>query len=674
MKHLEKHRPAVSSALARTLLRFAAAGMLGTVRIFGTAPFALGFIAASGGGGTGLAALAGAVAGAAVCMDFSHLLRLIAVGILLFSAATSLAGTRLLKRPLFYPVLCAFLTAAVELIYLLGGDADAVETAQCFTCIALVGLSAYYFPAAEEFLHPDSPRSLLAHLCLLACLIMALQNIPLPLGLSFSTVGATVFSMVLGFLNGPLVGTAAGLGIGLLLDLTRGGNNLFFTAGCALSAFFLGFQRHTGKLLSAALYGVVLLFFLMPQSAPLRLSPGLEFLCAALIFLLLPLKKKGGKYLDSTEENAAEGRLRTQLAETALAFEELSMSFPRLNDSEENPSVLFERTAEQVCSKCSLADTCWERDYQASYDAFNNASGAMLKRGRAEPTDFPVYFSSRCTHFPAFLAQLNAELVGYLQRRQYRSRLHAAHRLAQGQYSELAELLSRTAAADAAAANAKAGLVYQVGAALRPKKGESISGDSIRSFESDDGHYLFLLLSDGMGTGPAAQKESNTAVRLLERFLRAGIPAEAALKTLHSAMTLRSEENGCFTTIDLFSLDLFTGDAALYKYGAAPSYLREGNTVRRVRSVSLPAGLGEPESAPDITRLSLSPGTVLLLISDGLAETEEDRWLTNLLRQWTGHDPQSLTALILCDSLDHGGENDDCAVMVLVLPDDREKV
>ena len=675
MKHLKQRRSIVSLPLTRTLLRFLTAGFLSAGRVFSVqSPFALGFIAASGGSLPGLAALAGAIAGAALSMDFSALLRLSAIGILLFSAATSLAGTKLMERHLFYPVLCSFLTGSVELIYLINGNANAVETAQCFSCITLVGLAACYFPAAEDFLHFDTPGKKLSHLCLLACLIAALQHIPLPLDLSFGCIGGALFSMVIAFLHGPLVGTAAGLGMGLLLDLTRGGNNLFFTAAYGLASFFLGFQRHTGKLLSAALYGVVLLFFLMPLSAPLRLSPAYEFLLAAVIFLALPLKKQGGKYLDSSIEGDADAHLRTRLTEAARAFEELSMSFPRLSDTSENPSVLFERTAEQVCSKCSLADTCWEREYQASYDAFNNASAAMLLRGRAEAADFPQYFASRCTHFPAFLAQLNAELSAYLQRQQYRSRLTATQRLAQGQYSDLAELLSRTAAASTAAAPTRTSLVYRVGAAARPKKGESISGDSIRSFESDDGHYLFLLLSDGMGTGLAAQKESNTAVRLLERFLRAGIPAEAALKTLHSAMTLRSAETGCFTTVDLLSLDLYSGDAVLYKYGAAPSLLREGKAVRRIRSVNLPAGLNEPESVPERTELSLAPDTVLLLVSDGLVETEEDRWLTALLRDWTGHDPQSLTALILCDSLDHGGENDDCAVMVLTLPNDLEKV
>ena len=76
-----------------------------------------------------------------------------------------------------------------------------------------------------------------------------------------------------------------------------------------------------------------------------------------------------------------------------------------------------------------------------------------------------------------------------------------------------------------------------------PSAGERVSGDSAAHFETEDG-TLCLLLSDGMGCGEAAQRESSMAARLLERFLRAGIDAPPALKTLNSALSLRAESTG----------------------------------------------------------------------------------------------------------------------------------
>ena len=70
-------------------------------------------------------------------------------------------------------------------------------------------------------------------------------------------------------------------------------------------------------------------------------------------------------------------------------------------------------------------------------------------------------------------------------------------------------------------------------------------------------------------------------LRLLERFLRAGVEPEAALRTLNDAMTLRGAETGTFTTIDLVRLDLQSAQATVYKYGAAPSYLKHGPAHHR---------------------------------------------------------------------------------------------
>ena len=130
----------------------------------------------------------------------------------------------------------------------------------------------------------------------------------------------------------------------------------------------------------------------------------------------------------------------------------------------------------------------------------------------------------------------------------------------------------------------------RIGAALRPKEGETVCGDTVVSFRTEGG-LLCLLLADGMGSGEAARRESALTCRLLEQFLQAGIEPEAAMKTLNAAMALRGAETGSFTTIDLITCRPETGEAAFFKYGAAPSYVKKGGTVRRITGGTLPAGL-----------------------------------------------------------------------------------
>ena len=62
---------------------------------------------------------------------------------------------------------------------------------------------------------------------------------------------------------------------------------------------------------------------------------------------------------------------------------------------------------------------------------------------------------------------------------------------------------------------------------------------------------------------------------------------------------------------------LFTGEGAVYKLGAAPTYVRRGSSVRRIAGSSLPAGLAPSEHAvPDHTRLRLEAAMLLLRQSD----------------------------------------------------------
>lgn len=156
--------------------------------------------------------------------------------------------------------------------------------------------------------------------------------------------------------------------------------------------------------------------------------------------------------------------------------------------------------------------------------------------------------------------------------------------------------------------------------------------------------------------------------RLLRQFLEAGVAPEAALKTLNAAMALRSADTGTFATIDLCVFDPAAGEAAFFKFGAAPSYLKKGGVVRRITGSSLPAGLRDAPAAPDVTRAPLDPGSFAVMVSDGVAGPGQDEWLLDLLAGWDGDDPQVLASLILHESVRREKLRDDCGVQVLYRP------
>ena len=154
-----------------------------------------------------------------------------------------------------------------------------------------------------------------------------------------------------------------------------------------------------------------------------------------------------------------------------------------------------------------------------------------------------------------------------------------------------------------------------------------------------------------MGSGIHANRESTLALRLLEQFLQAGMETEHALKTLNTALALREEELGAFTTIDLLQLNLYTGDGILFKFGAAPTYLKKGSTIRRITGTSLPAGLSlDPNTNPDRTPIHLNAGDCVLMISDGVCSIEDDQWIRELFSAFTGESPKELAKQLLTQS------------------------
>ncbi len=203
------------------------------------------------------------------------------------------------------------------------------------------------------------------------------------------------------------------------------------------------------------------------------------------------------------------------------------------------------------------------------------------------------------------------------------------------------------------------------GQASLAKRGESVNGDNGNWFRRHDG-VLFLMLCDGMGSGAQADRESATTINLLEGFLRAGVATKWALQTLNTALALRCEEEGGFSTLDLMEVNLFTGETTLYKYGGGPTYIRQGGKVRKICGASLPLGVADGENVnPDMTRLQLSAGDAVALVSDGLLAGDSDQWLQKSLTGWKGGTSKELATTLV--EHPEGLDEDDRTALVLQL-------
>ena len=126
------------------------------------------------------------------------------------------------------------------------------------------------------------------------------------------------------------------------------------------------------------------------------------------------------------------------------------------------------------------------------------------------------------------------------------------------------------------------------GVARVTKERETISGDNYACAATDE--QFTMCLSDGMGSGMEASKESETVVELLEQFVTSGFSRETAVRMVNSALILQ-RKGGMFSSLDVCSLDLYTGICEFLKAGAATTFIRRGNWVETITSTSMAAGL-----------------------------------------------------------------------------------
>ena len=198
----------------------------------------------------------------------------------------------------------------------------------------------------------------------------------------------------------------------------------------------------------------------------------------------------------------------------------------------------------------------------------------------------------------------------------------------------------------------------------RPKnaRGNTHCGDSVAAFMGENG-VAYSFICDGMGSGNDAALTSALASVFLSRLLQAGGRAEGTLRMLNGFLAARSRSEGeCSTTVDLLEIDLARGEAALYKCGAATTFLLRGGKVSRFSSHTAPVGILE---ALDAERLSFSvqAGDLLVQVSDGFTSGEEDcPWLADMLETRYDGDIESFARLAINRA--SGRNDDDLSVII----------
>ena len=189
------------------------------------------------------------------------------------------------------------------------------------------------------------------------------------------------------------------------------------------------------------------------------------------------------------------------------------------------------------------------------------------------------------------------------------------------------------------------------GVARRVKSGSKESGDSYSVMNMQSGQAI-LALSDGMGSGKQALAESTAAIELLEDFITSGFEKDMALRMINSALVLKSSEE-MFSTLDICSLDLYTGTAEFCKIGAATTYLLRGGSLSTIRSTSLPIGILS-NVEPEMHTRKLQSGDIIVMVTDGICSCDASVGrMSDMLASLTSRTPQDIADIITTEAAKH---------------------
>lgn len=188
-----------------------------------------------------------------------------------------------------------------------------------------------------------------------------------------------------------------------------------------------------------------------------------------------------------------------------------------------------------------------------------------------------------------------------------------------------------------------------IGIARCTKNNSLESGDCYSVLKLKNGQFA-LVLSDGMGSGNSARKESIATIELFEDFMEAGFDKNTAMKMINSVLTLKNNDDN-FSTLDVCFIDLFSGSGEFIKIGAANSFLLRNDFLQEIKSSSLPMGILNNIKYEFFDKKFLS-GDIIIMATDGLFDTianiiDKKKWLLDLILKLNSNNPQDIADFIL---------------------------
>jgi len=318
----------------------------------------------------------------------------------------------------------------------------------------------------------------------------------------------------------------------------------------------------------------------------LRPLPGL--ILGGVVGYLLPPRQ------DSVRRHGETGIAQVRLELTADVLARTQRLLLEAPVQPVDAGALLNRAVNRACGNCPSRESCVERS-RLSEEYLENPLSFACRR--------PWEIQGELLRAQDRLRDLKADRQ---RQQEYRSALIQQYQFLAVYLRKLSDQLPRRGERKTA--------YYRLEVSARCRGKERSCGDRCLAFPGAGCRY-YVLLCDGMGTGLGAAAEGQSAGELLRQMLTAGFPPEHAFRSLNAILVLRGQAGA--VTLDLAELRLDSGRVAIYKWGAAPSYLLGKTGTEKIGTATPPPGLDLRQARETVDRLSLRRGELLILVSDG---------------------------------------------------------
>lgn len=489
--------------------------------------------------------------------------------------------------------------------------------------------------------------------------------------------------MVLGWKLGSSIGATSGLIISLSMGLMGFGNvaTVATYAFCGLLSGMLSRFGKWGAVIGFVLGNIILVFFANGSTEVLISIK--EIVLASLVLFLIP--KKLLVILDDLFDynRALPGEGVAGYIEENTIFK-LSAVSEVINDMADNVSAnkddvptdqigsFIKTLNENTCKRCQNYDKCWKESYHKMYEETFNAIEKLQGNNVITERDLK---DSICTQKALLAEGLNLCFEIYKVNKEWQAKVKEQRIQMAMQLKEVSQEI------DKMKNNIKGNLnkeniedssvneihTLEFGIAKVKKTNSIISGDSNTVIKLKDGKIL-VAISDGMGSGEVAARNSKKVVLNLEKLLNTGFEEDRAIKMINSYMLVGKNPDN-FATIDAMIFDPLVGLTEFIKIGACPTFIstRDGQFLT-VESNSLPAGILGDIEIETKTRL-LKRDDLIVMVSDGIIDGMQENQIETmkkLLLTVRNITPQRLADIILQETIDSnfGIAKDDMTVIV----------